>query len=119
MAFVSIKAPIATRAGQLLAAWLLLFSGSESHGMSRPRHGQEPLLGSWGGRHVGLIAGPSGAKLEYDCASGEIEGPIRIVALAALRRAATTYQGMEVRNDRAMCHLDGPPIIRVAYAGGP
>ena len=31
-----------------------------------------PVLGDWGGEHLGLIAGVEGAALEFDCATGEI-----------------------------------------------
>lgn len=35
-----------------------------------------PLAGNWGGNHVGLTLNPTGGMLEYDCASGEIAGPV-------------------------------------------
>src|SRR5687768_12548717 len=31
-----------------------------------------PVLGSWGGSHVGLVLDRSGGRLEYDCAGGTI-----------------------------------------------
>jgi hypothetical protein len=34
-----------------------------------------PLIGSWGGSHVGLAIDAAGGRLEYDCAAGTI-GPI-------------------------------------------
>ena len=34
------------------------------------------LTGSWGGLHVGLEITAEGARLEYDCAHGTIDGPI-------------------------------------------
>lgn len=34
-----------------------------------------PLLGDWGGEHVGLHLEPGGGALDYDCASGTI-GPV-------------------------------------------
>lgn len=36
-----------------------------------------PLIGSWGGEHVGLALTASGGTLEYDCAAGTIDGPVR------------------------------------------
>lgn len=35
------------------------------------------ITGSWGGRHVGLMLGPLGGTLDYDCASGTIDSPVR------------------------------------------
>ena len=40
-------------------------------------NGRLPVTGSWGGTHVGLVLGPDGGRLEYDCASGTIDGPLR------------------------------------------
>ena len=34
-------------------------------------------LGLWGGSHVSLEITAAGARVEYDCADGVIEGPIR------------------------------------------
>ncbi len=36
----------------------------------------EIFTGQWGGRHVGLIFDAAGGNLEYDCASGRLEGPL-------------------------------------------
>jgi hypothetical protein len=35
------------------------------------------VTGRWGGEHVTLVASDTGATLEYDCAHGAIEGPLR------------------------------------------
>lgn len=37
---------------------------------------QGPLTGHWGGTHIGMLIGPAGTKIEYDCAEGAIPGPI-------------------------------------------
>jgi hypothetical protein len=34
-------------------------------------------LGPWGGSHVGMDVTSAGARLEYDCADGAIEEPLR------------------------------------------
>ena len=34
------------------------------------------VTGSWGGEHVGLEVTDSGATIEYDCATGTIDGPL-------------------------------------------
>lgn len=36
-----------------------------------------PLGGNWGGTHVGLALDATGGRLDYDCASGEILGPVQ------------------------------------------
>jgi hypothetical protein len=35
-----------------------------------------PLAGSWGGQHIGLSLTPEGGTVDYDCASGRIDGPV-------------------------------------------
>jgi hypothetical protein len=35
-----------------------------------------PLLGSWGGQHVGLVLTLDGGTVDYDCADGRIDGPV-------------------------------------------
>ncbi len=35
-----------------------------------------PVLGEWGGEHLGLVARTEGASLEFDCATGEIASAI-------------------------------------------
>ena len=44
-----------------------------------PAKGRKPARlaqGSWGGQHVTLMVGASSATIEYDCAYGEINGPL-------------------------------------------
>lgn len=38
--------------------------------------GPQPVAGSWGGPHVGLVFEGGIGKLDYDCASGSIDQPI-------------------------------------------
>ena len=35
-----------------------------------------PVTGAWGGERVGLTLDRSGGRLEYDCATGTIAGPL-------------------------------------------
>jgi hypothetical protein len=35
-----------------------------------------PVLGEWGGEHLGLVASVEGAELEFDCATGRTRGAI-------------------------------------------
>jgi len=37
----------------------------------------ESLEGPWGGPHIGLVVGATGAEIEYDCAHGRITEPLR------------------------------------------
>ena len=39
--------------------------------------GKTGVIGAWGGEHVSLQASEKGAKLEFDCAHGEIAKPIK------------------------------------------
>ena len=32
--------------------------------------------GNWGGQHINMVVGAKSAKIEYDCASGVIKGPL-------------------------------------------
>jgi hypothetical protein len=40
--------------------------------------GQREITGSWGGTHVSLMLTADGGTLEYDCASGSVEGPLNV-----------------------------------------
>ena len=42
----------------------------------RPRTAGSPVTGNWGGDDVGLVTSDRGANLDFNCASGSIEGPI-------------------------------------------
>ncbi|HEV2854819.1 MAG TPA: hypothetical protein VHC97_18640 [Thermoanaerobaculia bacterium] len=37
---------------------------------------EKTLTGNWGGPHISLEATAEGARIEYDCAEGTIDGPI-------------------------------------------
>lgn len=41
-----------------------------------PPPGSGPLIGNWGGQHVGLTLDQSGGTIEYDCAAGRITGGV-------------------------------------------
>ena len=60
-------------------AWvvLLLQAGSCATAPSGSRDSRVPA-GSWGGEHVGLSVGEEGAHVEFDCASGDIGGPLTL-----------------------------------------
>ena len=39
--------------------------------------GSAELTGPWGGQHIALVVSESGAAIEYDCARGTIDTPLR------------------------------------------
>ena len=62
------------RALPLLGLALLL--GGEACAATAPT----PLAGEWGGDHVALTFTGSSARVEYDCAHGRVDGPLRLDA---------------------------------------
>jgi hypothetical protein len=86
-----------------------------------------PLTGSWGGRHVGLKLEAEGGRLDYDCAAGTIDEPLRLEHGDRFRAGGThspgqggpdrigyepprlpaTYEG-QVRGDRMTLHVRVP-----------
>jgi hypothetical protein len=44
--------------------------------------GEAPVsaVGTWGGDRLNLVLGPTGGRLEYDCATGSIDAPVRLDA---------------------------------------
>ena len=73
----------------------------------------EPLAGSWGGTHVGLVLDPAGGRLEYDCASGTIDGPVILDTLGEFHEKGTHTPGTggPVRQDYV------PPALPALYHG--
>jgi hypothetical protein len=55
----------------MIAAVLISAAGPCSEDLAGPVPPSE-----WGGDHIGLTVSPTGAMLEYDCASGTIDQPI-------------------------------------------
>jgi hypothetical protein len=72
-----------------------------------------PVIGSWGGEHVGLTLDGASGRLEYDCAAGTIAGPL-IPARDGSFAATGTHtpgQGGPDRIDYA------PPSYPARYTG--
>jgi hypothetical protein len=68
--------------------------------------------GLWGGEHVRMIVSSSGASLEYDCASGRIDGPIILDA-----RGGFNVQG-SYASERGGPRRDGDAVVtRAQYVG--
>jgi len=73
--------------GAILAALLLgcggrLIAGSDAVGEPVPE-------GEWGGEHIRLVVGGAGASVEFDCATGRINGPLRTNAEGRFEAAGT------------------------------
>jgi hypothetical protein len=65
------------RAVAAIGAVILVSSCQAAVAPPLPGPGPYPVTGAWGGVHVSLVLQESGGMLEYDCASGEIDGPLR------------------------------------------
>jgi hypothetical protein len=96
----------------LTAALPLLAAGCLA-GAVPADEGGRIVLGSWGGTHVGLELGPAGGTLDYDCASGTIEGPLRTD-----RRGRFSAAGFHVPGTggpERVGHV--PPRLSATYTG--
>jgi len=57
--------------GVLLVVFLLLISVT-----AKTQHMRRIATGLWGGQHISIDVGEKSATIEYDCASGVINGPL-------------------------------------------
>jgi hypothetical protein len=78
-----------------------------------PRTAQGVVTGSWGGAGVGLVLDASGGRVEYDCATGGIEQPLRLDG--AGRFSATGYHIAGTGGPERVGHV--PPRSPAAYSG--
>jgi hypothetical protein len=60
----------------LLSLGLVLLISASA--LSKPRRVQRLATGLWGGPHIRIDVGPRSASIDYDCASGTINGPLTI-----------------------------------------
>jgi hypothetical protein len=60
------------RAGRWVAALALLLTTACDEPLT-----SADLIGEWGGEHIALTVTAAGATLEYDCASGAIDEPLK------------------------------------------
>lgn len=69
--------------------------------------------GVWGGPHINLEVGERSAKIEYDCASGAIDGPLVVDAEGrfSLRGTHAMERGGPVRED------EEPRRVPATYTG--
>lgn len=72
-----------------------------------------PLTGSWGGEHVGLELSAAGGRLDYDCAAGTIDEPVRLDASGHF-----TARGTHTPGTGGPERVDAPrPRVEATYAG--
>ena len=73
----------------------------------------EPVIGSWGGPHVGLVLDATGGRLDYDCSSGTINGPVIVNSIGEFHEKGTHTPGTggPVRQDEV------PPALPALYQG--
>ena len=75
--------------------------------------GSADLAGPWGGEHIRLVVAESGAAIEYDCAHGTIDVPLRAGAGGRF-----TASGTHVREHGGPIHEDEVPDVHPAgYTG--
>src|SRR6266536_1964152 len=60
------------------AAMIVLVMMSSSTDGARGRKSNRIAKGEWGGMHINLNVTDSSASIEYDCAHGEITGPLTL-----------------------------------------
>lgn len=82
----------------LVAVGLLLIA---SMAMANAQKTQRIPMGVWGGQHINMEVGARTATIEYDCAHGEIEGPLVVDSEGKfnLRGTFTRERGGPVRAD--------------------
>jgi hypothetical protein len=75
--------------------------------------GSAELAGPWGGEHIALVVSESGATIEYDCARGTIDVPLRAVASGRF-----TASGTHIREHGGPVHEGEVPDVHPAeYTG--
>ena len=91
----------------LLAALLTACGGGTPSTPSTSRVGSSPVVGPWGGTHVGLVLTDSGGTVEYDCASGGLSVPVRPAASGEFQASGfhVRGQGGPVRIDERVDSL--------------
>jgi hypothetical protein len=59
--------------------------------------------GTWGGQHVQIVVAHGSAAIEYDCANGKINGPLKLSSRGRfdLRGTHAAEHGGPVRSDEA------------------
>ena len=72
-----------------------------------------PVSGSFGGQHIGLVLGPEGGRLEYDCAAGTIDEPLILDRDGQFRA-----RGIHSPGEGGPARIDHvPPALPALYEG--
>lgn len=79
--------------------------------------GETTLTGEWGGAHAALVLKDAGGTIEYDCAHGTLDAPVRPDARGAFEVAGTHVRehGGPVRVDEK---LEAVPARYVGQVSG-
>ena len=74
---------------------------------------QRIATGVWGGQHINIKVGANSATIEYDCASGVIDGPLVVDGDGNFKLRGTHHmeRGGPVRSD------EKPKLIPATYIG--
>ena len=74
---------------------------------------QRMATGLWGGQHINITVGEKSATIEYDCASGVIDGPLVVDSNGRfnLRGSHRMERGGPVRAD------EDPKKVAATYTG--
>jgi hypothetical protein len=60
------------KSGRVLVIFLVMLISV----MAKPQYMRHIARGVWGGQHINIEVGKKSAMIEYDCASGVIDGPL-------------------------------------------
>lgn len=84
---------------------------------SRPRKMQRVSTGSWGAPHIRIEVGQHSATIDYDCANGNIDGPLTLDS-----KGRFTWRGTHRREGpgpiRVDMESDGQPAIYTGSVKG-
>jgi hypothetical protein len=95
----------------LLAVSLVLLIASS--GASKPRKMQRLPTGTWGGLHIRIEVGSRSATIDYDCATGAIDGPLTMDS-----KGRFAWRGTYNREHGGPIRIDEKPNSRpVIYSG--
>ena len=77
-----------------------------------PMIAQETNATVWGGQHVEITMNATGAKIEFDCASGTIAAPLKVDAQGKFQS-----DGTYTRERPGPVMKDGNPAVPARYSG--
>lgn len=93
----------------LMLSLVLVVGGSAA---AKPRK-MRLATGPWGGLHIRIDVGPGSATIEYDCASGTIDGPLTLDS-----KGRFTWHGMDHQERPGPTRENDPGSNRPAIYSG-